>query len=91
MQPSKRQPKRLDYEGPFEMAFLLPNERVGAAGDHSGACVIASENPPYEVRIELGERIIRKRDGSLKTRPLYNRKALAERNRLVKWRPRDGR
>ena len=33
------------------MDFLLPNERVGAAGDRSGACVIVSVDPPYEFRI----------------------------------------
>lgn len=45
------------------MDFLLPNERVGAAGDRSGACVIVSVDPPYEFRIELGETVLRGQNG----------------------------
>lgn len=65
MQPDHSEPltERFRYAGLFRLSFLRPNERVGAAGDRSGACVIESDEPRYELRIGLGETIVRSRDG----------------------------
>lgn len=54
------------FRGPFPMRWLNLNERVGSAGDGTGAVVI--ETPRGLVRLERGQRLVRHDDGSLEAR-----------------------
>jgi hypothetical protein len=51
------------YDGSFDMALLEPNETVCSAGDATGACLITS--PSGQLRIEIGDWIIRSSNGRL--------------------------
>lgn len=55
------------YDGTFPLAFLKDNERVRSAGKDSNAIEILS---PFGVhRVELGQTVIRTRDGHLVSLP----------------------
>lgn len=55
---------KTQFDGGFELAFLRNDESVRSAGKDSKAILI--KGPTYEVRVELGEWVVREDDGSIR-------------------------
>lgn len=53
------------YDGRFDLAFLEDNERVRSAGDGTGAIEVLT--PKQNVRVEVGEWVVRESNGLLVT------------------------